>query len=182
MTLITVRKGTSSQWSAANPVLASGEPGFDLTNSLFKVGDGSSTWSGLSYYGSGLFSEIDHSHTISNIINFASGVSGFLPVKNITASTGIFVNEVDGVYNIAVTGNFGFNGSEIDSRVSGYLQAGSGIVFNYNNNMLTIYSNLVSPPQSGTASGIIGQFAYDSEYFYICTNTNFWKRTGLNSW
>jgi hypothetical protein len=312
MTLITVRKGTSSQWSVANPVLVSGEPGFDLTNNLFKVGNGSSTWSGLPYYGSGLFSEIGHSHTISDIINFnsdisglipnvsgtgylvssfntsnnnyilsisglqpsgnyasfihnhlindisglqdaldnkqgsgnyastihshnildiinfASGVSGFVPVKNITASTGIFVSGVDGVYNIAVTGNFGFNGSEIDSRVSGYLQAGSGIVFNYsdnnltinsiatgtgtsninyndlenvvdnyfdtflaagtginfsyNNNTLTINSNLVNPPLLSNSNGSIGQFSYDSEYFYVCISTNLWKRTALNTW
>lgn len=51
--LITFRKGTASQWTSANPVLASGEPGFDLTNNILKIGDGSKTWSQLSSIGSG---------------------------------------------------------------------------------------------------------------------------------
>lgn len=46
--LIILRKGTATQWSSANPVLASGEPGFDLTNNLLKIGDGTKTWSQLS--------------------------------------------------------------------------------------------------------------------------------------
>jgi hypothetical protein len=46
--LITFRKGTASQWISANPVLASGEPGYDLTNKILKIGDGSSNWTSLS--------------------------------------------------------------------------------------------------------------------------------------
>ena len=38
--LITFRKGPASQWISVNPVLASGEPGYDLTNSILKIGDG----------------------------------------------------------------------------------------------------------------------------------------------
>lgn len=46
--LITFRKGTASQWISVNPVLASGEPGYDLTNNILKIGDGSKTWNQLS--------------------------------------------------------------------------------------------------------------------------------------
>jgi hypothetical protein len=46
--LITFRKGTASQWISANPILASGEPGYDLTNKIFKIGDGISVWTQLS--------------------------------------------------------------------------------------------------------------------------------------
>lgn len=45
--LITFRKGTASQWTSADPVLASGEPGFDITNNLLKIGDGITTWLNL---------------------------------------------------------------------------------------------------------------------------------------
>jgi len=45
---IQVRKGTATQWSTTNPILVSGEPGFDTTNNLLKIGDGTSTWSSLS--------------------------------------------------------------------------------------------------------------------------------------
>jgi hypothetical protein len=42
-----VRRGTSSEWAAANPVLASGEPGLDTTLGVFKIGDGSTPWLSL---------------------------------------------------------------------------------------------------------------------------------------
>lgn len=50
--LIAFRKGTSAEWNNANPILASGEPGYDLTNSILKIGDGSKTWTQLSGIGS----------------------------------------------------------------------------------------------------------------------------------
>lgn len=45
--LIQVRRGTSAQWAAANPVLAEGEPGFDTTTGDFKVGNGATPWAML---------------------------------------------------------------------------------------------------------------------------------------
>ena len=45
--LIQLRKGTGASWTSADPVLASGEPGFDVTNNLLKIGDGTTTWSNL---------------------------------------------------------------------------------------------------------------------------------------
>ena len=46
--LVIFRKGTVSEWTAADPVLASGEPGFDVTNNVFKIGDGVTNWLNLS--------------------------------------------------------------------------------------------------------------------------------------
>ncbi len=42
-----IRKGTSSEWSNVNPILSSGEPGFDYTINILKIGDGITPWSGL---------------------------------------------------------------------------------------------------------------------------------------
>ena len=44
------RRGTSSQWTAANPVLAAGEIGFETDTSKFKMGNGTSTWSELVFF------------------------------------------------------------------------------------------------------------------------------------
>ena len=44
MSSIRVRRGTSSEWATANPVLASGEPGLDTTTGILKLGDGSTPW------------------------------------------------------------------------------------------------------------------------------------------
>lgn len=43
------RRDTSSNWSSANPVLASGEVGYDLTTKGIKIGDGTTAWSSLSF-------------------------------------------------------------------------------------------------------------------------------------
>jgi hypothetical protein len=44
------RRGTAAQWTAANPVLAAGEIGFETDTNQFKIGDGSSQWGTLSYF------------------------------------------------------------------------------------------------------------------------------------
>ena len=46
---IQVRRGTSSEWTSANPILAAGEMGVETNTNKFKFGNGSSTWTALSY-------------------------------------------------------------------------------------------------------------------------------------
>lgn len=46
---IQVRRDTETNWRNANPVLAAGEIGFDLTNKALKVGDGITHWIDLGY-------------------------------------------------------------------------------------------------------------------------------------
>ena len=46
-TTFQLRRGTSAEWAAANPVLAAGEPGVDTTTGEQRVGNGASTWSAL---------------------------------------------------------------------------------------------------------------------------------------
>jgi hypothetical protein len=43
------RRGSSAQWSAANPILADGEIGYDSTTKQMKVGDGVTAWNALGY-------------------------------------------------------------------------------------------------------------------------------------
>lgn len=56
MTIIQIRRGTAAQWTAANPVLAAGEPGYESDTGKEKRGNGSSAWTALPYFagGSGL--------------------------------------------------------------------------------------------------------------------------------
>ena len=44
------RRGTAAQWANANPILGSGEIGFETDSGQFKIGDGTSNWSALSYF------------------------------------------------------------------------------------------------------------------------------------
>ncbi len=43
------RRDTAANWTANNSVLAQGEPGFETDTGAYKIGDGSTAWSSLSY-------------------------------------------------------------------------------------------------------------------------------------
>ena len=47
VTRILLRRGTTDEWEDANPVLAQGEPGFDVESRVLKIGDGQSPWEQL---------------------------------------------------------------------------------------------------------------------------------------
>lgn len=48
-TVIKLRRGTASQWTTANPVLAAGEIGLETNTNRTKYGDGTTAWSALPY-------------------------------------------------------------------------------------------------------------------------------------
>jgi len=50
---IVIRRDTAAAWTAANPVLLSGEWGFETDTRKLKIGNGSSAWNALSYYSTG---------------------------------------------------------------------------------------------------------------------------------
>jgi hypothetical protein len=41
------RRGTAAEWTAANPILAAGEFGYETDTGKFKIGDGTNTWSNI---------------------------------------------------------------------------------------------------------------------------------------
>ena len=51
LTAIQMRRGTAAEWTTQNPVLASGEPGYESDTKKFKLGDGVSSWSALPFVG-----------------------------------------------------------------------------------------------------------------------------------
>jgi len=46
---IQVRRGVAADWTSVNPILAAGEMGYETDTNKFKFGNGSGTWSTLSY-------------------------------------------------------------------------------------------------------------------------------------
>ncbi len=46
---IRIRRDTAANWTAVNPVLASGEPGLETDTRKIKYGDGATAWSSLAY-------------------------------------------------------------------------------------------------------------------------------------
>lgn len=63
------RRGTSSQWTTANPILAVGELGFVIDTGEFKIGDGIHNWTDLTAFNKGSDAAIQAA--ISNILDGA---------------------------------------------------------------------------------------------------------------
>ena len=83
---IQFRRGTSTEWSTQNPVLSLGEPGFDTTNNVIKVGDGSTTWTNLSEIGA--FAETYTGDLDGPIISECRNDTG----STITAGTPVYIS------------------------------------------------------------------------------------------
>lgn len=48
-TIFQFRRGSSTEWESANPILRAGEPGWDTTVKKTKIGDGVTPWNDLLY-------------------------------------------------------------------------------------------------------------------------------------
>ena len=69
------RRGTAAQWTSANPVLGSGEIGFETDTSKFKIGNGTSTWSNLTYFAN-LNEVLDGAPDLLNTLNEIAAAIG----------------------------------------------------------------------------------------------------------
>ena len=73
---IQVRRGTASQWTSVNPILAAGEMGVESDTNLFKFGNGTSTWTALAYANNSdvAIAEISQD-AINNALSLGSGLT-----------------------------------------------------------------------------------------------------------
>lgn len=91
---IQLRRDTAANWASNNPVLAQGEIGLETDTNQFKIGNGTSLWSALSYGG------IQGPAQTSAIQDFGNGEDG-----DITLSAGITTLSADVYYNnLTLTG------------------------------------------------------------------------------
>ena len=84
---IQLRRDTAANWASVNPVLASGQPGYDTTNKILKVGDGSTAWASLTGIGGGTGTVSTVSIATAN--GFAGSVADPTATPFITISTGV---------------------------------------------------------------------------------------------
>lgn len=68
MPTIQNRRATAAQWTAANPVLAAGEIGFELDTNAIKIGDGLTRWKTLSYLTDESLTELVKSGRLSEAV------------------------------------------------------------------------------------------------------------------
>ena len=75
-----LRGGTAADWTAANPVLASREPGAETDTGKLKIGDGSTAWSSLPYVGGGGEAAGSYVYATAMQINARTGAT-YTPVS-----------------------------------------------------------------------------------------------------
>ena len=101
------RRGTAAQWTAANPVLAAGEIGFETDTSKFKMGNGSSAWTALTYFANAaeLAAIIDGAPDLLNTLNELAAAVGDDPTFFTSVATNLSSHEADttSVHGIANT-------------------------------------------------------------------------------
>ena len=102
------RRGTAQQWTDSNPTLAAGEIGFETDTSKFKIGNGSSAWSALTYFTntSGLEALLnDGAPAALNTLNEIAAAINDDPAFFTTVSTNLtnHQNDTTGIHGIADT-------------------------------------------------------------------------------
>jgi archaellum component FlaC len=98
------RRGTAAQWTAANPVLGAGEIGFETDTNKFKIGNGSTAWTSLSYFVDGN-AVIDGAPELLNTLNELAAALGDDPSFFTTVANNLSSHESDttNVHGIADT-------------------------------------------------------------------------------
>jgi len=159
--LITFRKGTSAEWSSANPVLALGEPGFDTTNNQIRIGDGVSNWNNLPVIGA----------------QGVQGIQGYDGLQGIQGVQGSDAN-MQGIQGIqGDQGIQGYDGAQGQEGIQG-IQGQEGIqgaipVLNFRgeyNSWTTYYLNDIVAYNNLAYAAIQNNFSN-----YDPTNTSYWQ-------
>ena len=146
---IQLKRGNAADWTAADPTLAAGEFGFEADTGKFKVGDGSTAWSGLGYFApaAAVFSPA-LAFTLDN------------PNPYGTSATDNFGREK----GVAVSGNYAIVGAYQEDDAGG-LDSGKAYIYNVTTGALlhTLDNpNPYSTSQSdyfGKSVGISGNYA-----------------------
>lgn len=118
--LIEVRRGSTAEWTGADPVLAAGEPGLEVDGDGFylgvKVGDGNQAWTNLLYVGSHVVLPVPESRDLTPAdIGRLLVATGKSVVLNADVDMSAFVDgQVFATLGMAVT----YTGGTVDAGFS----------------------------------------------------------------
>ena len=98
-----LRRGTASQWTTANTLLAQGELGLETDTGKLKIGDGSTVWTSLAYYTAGAAAVTSVNGFTGTVVLTASDISGLGTIatqaaNNVTITGG----SITGITDLAV--------------------------------------------------------------------------------
>jgi len=118
-----------------------------------------------------------------NIVDLSSSTFLNVSASRISAFTN-HVSVPDDDWFYWGTGTTRINGRSSTNTI--FLECASNTVIEINNQSTEFFGDiyLASPtvPSSASDTGAQGQIAWDSNYIYICTATNTWKRVAISAW
>ena len=121
---IQVRRGTAAQWTSVNPILAAGELGVESDTNLFKFGNGSSTWTALSYANN---SDVAIGEISQDAINTA-----------LTVGSGLTKTYNDGANTITIAVDASYFNELAQDALNTAFTSGTGITKTYDDSANTI--------------------------------------------
>lgn len=166
-----VRSDTAAAWTAANPVLLAGEPGFETDTGKLKLGDGVRNWATLPYTSgvslssvappvtgsaaagtSGQAARADHSHALPAALSCATlAATGEVSVGGNLTVTG----ELRGGPHKHATNDINGLTAFVVSTINSTLKAGSNVALSFDSvtNALTVSSTAASTG-GGSGAGV----------------------------
>ena len=145
---IQLRNDTSANWTSNDPILAVGEMGVETDTDLFKLGDGATAWTALSYGGvQGAAGGFDTAQTIDDKATNYSLVSG--DAGKLITNSGAITITVDDVLSV---------GEQVDFLQNNAAQitfaAGSGVTLNSKGAKLLTNAQYAPASVKCVASGV----------------------------
>ena len=119
-TKIQLRRDSSADWTTINPVLSEGEVGFETNTGKFKIGNGSTTWSGLDYFldSSDLSAYLTLSSASSTYLTQASASTTYLTQTSASTTYQPKVGNVDNTEIGYLDGVTSLIQTQIDSKIN----------------------------------------------------------------
>lgn len=165
-----VRSDTAAAWTAANPVLLAGEPGFETDTGKLKIGDGVRNWATLPYTSgvslasaappatgsavvgtSGLAARADHSHALPSAVSCQT-----LTVASEATISGPLnlSGELRGGTHKHVTGDVTGLSAFVVSQIASTIKAGSNVALSFDSVTNTLTVSSTATATGGGTSGV----------------------------
>lgn len=165
-----VRSDTAAAWTAANPVLLAGEPGFETDTGKLKIGDGVRNWATLPYTSgvslasaappatgsavvgtSGLAARADHSHALPSAVSCQT-----LTVASEATISGPLnlSGELRGGAHKHVTGDVAGLSAFVVSQIASTIKAGSNVALSFDSVTNTLTVSSTATATGGGTSGV----------------------------
>lgn len=166
LTKILFRRDTAANWVSVNPILDSGEPAFDTTNRILKIGDGSTAWASLPVVivgGPWMDFQSASYYTTQGAPQVGAGLSA---TANVTYYTPFYVNKPTTFDRIACVTGSSFSGTA--TMRLGIYNSGSA---QNKPSTVVLDAGTVSCTAASTAYAITINETLQAGFYYLAGNT-----------